>query len=99
MPVNPLEPTPTLPSLPINAEAWEKVSDTLMLPPQQKRLVELVLMGKRDKEIAAHLHVGLPTVRTYLGRVFQRAGVQDRVELILHVVRAAQSVKLDISGQ
>jgi len=65
------------------------VVETLQLAPQQARIVELILRGLRDKQIAAELGLGVPTVRTYLKRVFVRVGVQDRVELVLRVFAVA----------
>lgn len=64
---------------------WDEVVGALSLSPQQARIVELLLCGKRDKQIATALGLTVPTVRTYLARIFVRAGVQDRVELILRV--------------
>ena len=40
--------------------------------PQQVRLLEHVLRGHADKQIARAMRVGVPTVRTYLSRVYDR---------------------------
>lgn len=77
------------PPLPLPAEAWADIARVLELAPQQTRIVELILRGKRDKQIATELGLSVPTVRTYLKRVFERVGVQDRVELILRVFAVA----------
>jgi len=45
----------------------------------------MVLQGKQDKEIAAALGLRRPTVRTYLGRIFQRVRVEDRLNLVISV--------------
>jgi DNA-binding CsgD family transcriptional regulator len=57
----------------------------LKLPPQQARLIRLMLNGKRDKQIAAAMGLKVPTVRTYLARLFDRTGSGDRVDLLLRV--------------
>lgn len=80
---------PLVRPLPIGDAGWARASAMLKLPPQQSRIVELLLRGKRDKQIAHELGLTLPTVRTYLARIFVRVGVTDRVELILHVVELA----------
>lgn len=59
------------------------------LSPQQSKIVELILRGRKDKEIATALGLQVPTVRTYLGRIFARTGVGSRVELVLRVVAMA----------
>lgn len=79
-------------ALPLDADIWAEVATVLELSPQQTRIVELLLRGRRDKQIARELQLTVPTVRTYLGRIFARLGVQDRIELILRVFTAAHSL-------
>jgi DNA-binding NarL/FixJ family response regulator len=61
------------------------VARALELSGQQARIVELLLEGMTDKEIAAAMELKFSTVRTYLDRIFLRLGVDDRVELVLYV--------------
>jgi DNA-binding CsgD family transcriptional regulator len=68
---------------------WERVVALLGLSPQQARIVALILEGKPDKQIAREMGVRVPTVRTYLTRIFQRTGAADRVELVLRVFACA----------
>jgi len=77
---------------PIDAAAWARVVEAFGLSPQQARIVELVLQDKRDKEITEELGLRLSTVRAYLGRVFDRTGVRDRVGLVLRVFAAARDL-------
>jgi len=58
----------------------------LGLSRQQARIVELLMQGKADKEIAAKLKLSKHTVRTYLKRISQRLGVSGRVETMLAIV-------------
>jgi DNA-binding NarL/FixJ family response regulator len=76
--------------LPLDRYLWNAVAQTLALSPQQTRIAEMILRGKQDKEIAAELNLSVPTVRTYLKRIFDRLGVSDRVGLILRVFALAQ---------
>jgi len=41
--------------------------------------------GMRDKEIAHELHVKPSTVRYYLGRIFKKLKVRNRVQAALRV--------------
>ena len=43
------------------------------------------------------MKIGLPTIRTYLARIYARLAVRDRVGLILHVVAKASSVEAENS--
>jgi DNA-binding NarL/FixJ family response regulator len=76
--------------LPMADATWRRVAKELDLSPQQLRIVELLLRAQRDKAIATTLGLSVPTVRTYLGRIFDRVGVADRMELVLRVFALAQ---------
>lgn len=74
-----------IPDLPLPPEKWQQLMERLQLPPQQIRIVELILRNCCDKQIAAALGLKVPTVRTYLQRIYARLDVGDRVELILRL--------------
>jgi DNA-binding NarL/FixJ family response regulator len=65
---------------------WQQVVLDFTLPPRQAQVVECILQGLSDKQIAERLNIAVPTIRTYLARLFRRFRVQDRVELVLHIV-------------
>lgn len=75
---------------PFDATTWKRVVELLGLSPQQARIVERLLCGMCDKQIALDLGLSVPTVRTYLGRIFDRLGVDDRVQLILRIFAEAR---------
>jgi DNA-binding CsgD family transcriptional regulator len=52
-----------------------------LLSPREIAVARCVGRGLTDKEIARELSVGLPTVRTYLQRVFDKLGVHRRAAL------------------
>jgi len=64
---------------------WAELKRDLALSRRQADVVEQLLMGHSDKQIARELQMSVPTVRTHLGRLFSRFGVEDRCELIVHV--------------
>jgi DNA-binding NarL/FixJ family response regulator len=80
-----------IPDLPLPADKWQQLVEALDLPPQQIRIVELILRNCCDKEIAVALGLKVPTVRTYLQRIYLRLGVSDRVELILRLFAMSHS--------
>jgi len=77
--------------LPMDEITWRRVSEKLALSGQQLRIVELILRGRQDKEIAEELSVSFHTVRTYLRRIFDRTKVTDRIGLVLHIFALAQA--------
>ncbi len=80
----------SLPPLPCDVRTWDAIANTLELSAQQKRIVELLLSGCRDKQIATELNLTVPTVRTYLKRIFDRVGAPDRLGLVLRIFAMAQ---------
>ncbi len=57
------------------------------LPPRLSEVAYCVLCGFSDKQIARCLEIELPTVRTHMGRLFSKLGVQDRQEVALFFFR------------
>lgn len=76
-----------LPPLPLPPDKWNRIAKALKFSPRQKQIAELILCHCCDKQIVAETGLGLPTVRTYLSRMFTRTGVTDRHELVLLVLR------------
>ena len=70
----------------LSEQEWQAVIAALKLSPRHAAIIGLILQGKRDKQIAADLGMSIWTLRTHLGRLFQRLGVADRLELALHVL-------------
>jgi DNA-binding NarL/FixJ family response regulator len=50
------------------------------LSEQERRVIAAVADGKTDKEIAAALGLQPKTVRNYLGRAFEKLGVNSRTQ-------------------
>lgn len=78
--------------LPLPRDKWNAIAKDLHLSRQQKRIVEFILVNYRDKQISQAMGLRLPTVRTYLSRIFLRVGVGDRHELVLRLLRLATGV-------
>lgn len=59
---------------------------SLYLSPQETRILELIFQSKSDKEIAQLLGLQFSTVRTYLDRMFRKAGAHDRKGLLMRIL-------------
>ena len=81
--------TPPPPEFPIGPDLWARVVRSLKLPPQHVRLVELLILGMKSKEIAAAMNLAEPTLKTYLDRMFTRLGVRDQKQLLVLVFSTA----------
>jgi DNA-binding NarL/FixJ family response regulator len=71
---------------PLTAEEWSRAVQALHLTRQQAKIVEQILRGLKDKQVAKALGLSEPTVRTHLTRLFARLGIDDRVQLVLRVL-------------
>jgi DNA-binding NarL/FixJ family response regulator len=70
-------------AFPIDDWLWKRLIKQLGLPPQQARLVRLILMRYQDSEIAQEMNLAGSTVRTYITRIFQNTGTRDRIDLVI----------------
>ncbi len=57
------------------------------LSPREKEIVRNVALGLRNAEVAKRLFISEQTVKTHLNNVFQKLGIQDRVELTVYAIR------------
>lgn len=72
---------------PIFSEAqWAELAEVMSLSPRQVDVVRCLFAGCADKQIAQQLGLSVNTVRDYMGRLFLKLAVADRVELILCVL-------------
>ena len=54
----------------------------------ERRIVELVVAGRSNKEIAAQLYLALGTVEAALSKIYRKLGVGSRTELAAFVRRS-----------
>ena len=80
------------PELPMTPQVWQAIVIELKLSPQQTLIVESILRGNQDKQIAEELDLSVATVRTYLNRIFERTDVRDRLNLVLMIFKMAQQM-------
>lgn len=64
------------------------VASVESLPPYLREVFDLVAQGVPNTLIAAKLHIGEGTVRTYVNRVLQLTGSQSRADLAIHALKA-----------
>lgn len=55
---------------------------SLRITPSEQRVVEYIMEGKQNKEIASYLNMTMGTVKVYVNRIFRKCNVQNRVELV-----------------
>ena len=71
------------------------------LGPREQQMVELLLLGCDNAEIAAQLKMALRTVKAHFNRLFLRFGITGgikRVKLATLLYRRQECLKLDATG-
>ena len=58
-----------------------------ILSAREEEVVRHVALGLRNAEVARRLFISEQTVKSHLNNVFQKLGIQDRVELTVYAIR------------
>ena len=62
-------------------------AEATRLPPRLHRVLQEVLTGKAEKEIAADLELSRHTVHEYIKRIYAHLGVGSRSELLTRLIQ------------
>jgi DNA-binding NarL/FixJ family response regulator len=71
----------------LSAEDWGLVAARLRLSARERDVAKLMFEGKTRLQIARKLKCASGTVRVYIDRLFAKLRVQDRLGMVLRVVR------------
>ena len=52
------------------------------LTKKENEVLELILLGNTNQEIADQLYVGLSTIKTHINNLYRKTGINDRKELL-----------------
>jgi len=58
------------------------------LTPRERDVLEQVALGRSNSEIAEALFLGVTTVKTHVGRILEKLGARDRVQLVVAAYEA-----------
>ena len=58
----------------------------IRLTPREQEVVELLIAGRANREIATTLGMELKTVKTHVGKLLQKFGVPNRVALTVRAM-------------
>jgi DNA-binding CsgD family transcriptional regulator len=70
-------------------EALDAVTHEFNISKREREVMELLLQGKRNKEIEKELFISGSTVKNHIYNLYQKLGVKSRVQLI-HLVMKSQ---------
>jgi DNA-binding NarL/FixJ family response regulator len=81
------------PDLPLSPSHWKAIVHAMRLSPKQAGIVELMLRGMGEKQIALALKIRPSTLRTYLERISARTKTHGRMELAMLVLATSHQVQ------
>lgn len=64
---------------------WAELVSNLSLAPRQAEVINHLLSGLSDKQIALDMQISVAGVRAHLSRLFSKFDLQDRHELVIYV--------------
>lgn len=76
--------------LPQREQERSSVKDQYQFTDRELDVLELLISGANNKQIAAELNIGLATIKTHLHHIFQKTSVQSRSELVSKIVLELQ---------
>lgn len=76
------------------AKAEVKTSMLDLLSPREREVAEQVAMGRRNREIAAEVHVTEGTIKIYLHNIYRKLGIGSRTELVTMIMGQHRARKL-----
>jgi DNA-binding NarL/FixJ family response regulator len=88
-----IHPVESLPLLPIEPERWRAIINVIELSPQQAKILDLLLRGMDDKEIAPVVGIPQSILRDNIARILARTGSNNRMELATHVLTLSHKLK------
>jgi len=81
------------PTLPLTADVWQKIVETIGLSTKQGQIVELMLRDLSDREIALVLSISESTIETHKERISYRTGTRGRMQLAMHILAVSHQIR------
>ncbi len=74
-------------SAPRPAERDPEAAKIASLTEREREVIALLAQGMQNKEVGQHLHIADNTVRRHLVAIFEKLGVESRLELVIYAFR------------
>lgn len=82
----------------IHEEKESKPEERLSFTPRERRIISLMLKGKKNKEIAEELGLKEKTVRNYVSNILQKIGAKDRTQAVIMILKEGLKLEEDKGG-
>ncbi len=67
------------------AQASRRQTTTMRLTHREEQIAKMLLVGKKNKEIAAHLAISEKTVKSYVTSLLQKFNARSRLEIVVNL--------------
>lgn len=82
----------------LNSTALKTPKEEWGISPREEEVLELIILGKTNKDIASALFISEHTVKNHLSRIFNKMDVTDRSQIIALVYkRIFDSERIEMS--
>ena len=68
-----------------------KIDRLTLLTPREQEVVQLIVDGASNREVAEALEIEERTVKGHMSNIFRKLGVSDRLKLVVHVKELARA--------
>jgi len=88
-PVKPATPTPHVPFQNKGRDTENNILETSGLTQRERDIVDRVIAGDRNSDLATYLGISIKTVENHLSNVFSKTNTRSRQDLILSILRGS----------
>ncbi len=81
--------------LAISGKGWDGLCEKYGISSRQREIIEFILKGKSNKEIADALFIAPHTVKNHIYSLYQKLGVKSRMELVNFLLSHSKNEKAE----
>jgi len=74
--------TPASATVPIQPDPPRVTSEDLGISQREQEVLELIIVGHSNREIADQLHISITTVKSHVSSIYQKLDVQRRTQAV-----------------
>lgn len=74
---------------------FTQIGEQLNFTKRESEIADLLVIGLSDDEICQHLLISKPTIRSHIGAIFQKSGLNRRTQLAQFLADQAASIQIE----
>jgi DNA-binding NarL/FixJ family response regulator len=77
-------------AMPFSRDQWEHIQKCYRFPERKMQILKLLFEGMENDKIAKMLKIRYNTVKAHFSNIYQRVGVQNKVQLVIQLFTIVQ---------